>query len=155
MKYKLVIFDLDLTLLYAGKLYCEVLYILNFLRTNNVLIALASYNSNADGELRYHGIDDFFQYILYEDWHEKNSLDWKHQMLSEILSLSGIPSNESVFFDDNNNNLNTARRLGITAVEVNPKTGVNMELIKEALQSENELYTHSSTNCLGVSSLNS
>ncbi|NBP15437.1 HAD family hydrolase [bacterium] len=143
MKYKLVIFDLDLTLLYAGKLYCEVRDILEYLKTNDVLIALASYNAEADYKLRYHGIEDFFQYIFYEDWQQKNSLDWKHQMLSEILSLSGIPSNETVFFDDYGNNLDTARRLGITAVEVDPDQGVNMKLIKETLQSENELHTYS------------
>ena len=145
MKYKLVIFDLDLTLLDSSGLYPEVLEILEFLKSNNVLVALASCNASAYHKLRYHGIEYFFQHVLYENWNLIEFIDWKYHMLSEILSLSGIPSNETVFFDDNDNNLNTARSLGITPVEVNPKTGVSMELIKKILQPENEI-------CLGLNS---
>jgi FMN phosphatase YigB (HAD superfamily) len=137
MKYRLVIFDLDFTLLNCGNLYSEVQDILEYLKTNDIVIALASYNAEAECKLRYHGIEDFFQYILYEDWQSRDYLDWKHQMLSEILSLTRIPSDEAVFFDDCEKNLNTAKKLGIKAVEVNPDQGVNMKLIKEILYCEN------------------
>ncbi|NDC95075.1 hypothetical protein EB118_15970 [bacterium] len=141
MKYKLVIFDLDLTLIHDKGLYSDVVDILKLLQMHNVSIALASYNANAGKMLQQYGIENYFQHIFYEDWIFKDVLDWKHQMLSDILSLTGIPSHETVLFDDNKHNLNTAKSLGITAVQVTPQIGVDMKLIIDTLQPENDVCT--------------
>ena len=109
---KLVIFDLDETLIEKfGGLYDDTIPILEFLKQNNICIALASYNQYADAYLCESNIIDFFDYVYFESWYEK--LDYKYDMLTTILEKTKIPPNQVLFVDDWEKNIQVAQGLGI------------------------------------------
>ena len=119
-KIKLVIFDLDETLIdQDNKLYNDTLDALHFLKNKNIKIALASYNGCARQTLNRVGISDFFYIIQYVNWQTLKYLDHKYYMLNDIIKLSGIDPESILFIDDNNSNLKTAETLNINTHHVN------------------------------------
>lgn len=133
MQYKLVVFDLDYTLTDGFSLYSEVRPILQELKKNGCIIALASYNSNAASVLLKHDIHSFFDHILCENWKINNLVDWKHKMLTYLLAVTQVPSHEIIFYDDYHKNLITAKNLGICPVKVCPEQGLNINLIESTM----------------------
>jgi HAD superfamily phosphatase (TIGR01681 family) len=126
-KYKLIIFDLDSTLLnnYKCKLYDDVIYILDYLKNNKYKIALASYNINADEHLKRHNIFKYFDIIKFENWRKK--YDKKDNMLQQIVSESEIEPNDILFIDDNSEIVSWAESNDFNVYKVNGYKGINIK----------------------------
>lgn len=126
MSYKLIIFDLDDTLISVNtnKLYNDVEYILNYLKDNRYKIALASYNSYAHEKLRSKNIYEYFDIVKCEDWRIK--YDKKDRMLNEIVDLIDVDAKEVLFVDDNNEIVEWAKCKNFNVCKVDPKKGINI-----------------------------
>ncbi len=134
MDYQLYIFDLDDTLIHEGfNQYSDAvrygtacddtLKILQRLKACKVKTAIASNNYNAAKILRFLNLYEYFDLIV---GHSDNSCKANH--LTFILShFSGIPKSEIVFYDDYQENIETAKSMNIQSVLVDWKTGVNWE----------------------------
>lgn len=128
---KLVIFDLDETLHYQSINYMPktVIDILNFFKSNNVTITMASLNTRADEYVCHYNIDKFFSAIELrkENWNKYSHSDYgenvlftKVYMLKRLLKKFGCKPNEVLFFDDLTKHIHTAQSLGIHSVKVDP-----------------------------------
>lgn len=127
---ELIIFDLDKTLIdYWGDMYNGVYDMLNDLKKNGKRLALASYNINGEKILKRHKINHFFEIIKCQDW-QIDGIDNKKQMLSEILKISNVSSENIIFVDDQQGFLNTAEKLGMNTYLVKGNDGLNCKLFK-------------------------
>ena len=122
---KLVIFDLDDTLVHEGfenyneHLLCnDVLNVLEDLKRNGHLLAIASHNEDAENIAKKCGISHFFDIIVGSDTYSKLPL------VEEILEFTKKTKDDIVFFDDLYENINELHRNGIKAKKVNWKIGV-------------------------------
>ncbi len=121
---KLVIFDLDDTLISIKdhKIKNEQLEILKLLKKNNIKIAVASLNTEADQILRENYIRHYFDIVKQRNLSSDNILDRsieKIYMLNAIIKELNIPSTNILFFDDQFYHCEEARSLRIRSVKVN------------------------------------
>lgn len=111
----LIIFDLDETLIKTKGssiyVYKFVEPLLKYLKSKNVKIALASYNTEAIFILDNLNIHHYFDIIEYENWYHK--MDYKEKMLKNILYRSKVSPNKILFLDDQKPFLSTAENIGI------------------------------------------
>jgi HAD superfamily phosphatase (TIGR01681 family) len=124
----LYIFDLDDTLILSnyvgdldiGKKYEHTLgpetdKILQDLKNKNHIIALASYNSDAISLMHKFDILKYFDHAeAYYDGLNKLS------HLNRIMDKYPIPNDKIYFFDDLDENIATAHRLGIHGIKIDP-----------------------------------
>jgi HAD superfamily phosphatase (TIGR01681 family) len=132
---KLIIFDLDDTLIKTYNDYIFMCHsvepILQYLKSKNIKIGLASYNANAGRILKNINLIKYFDVIKYETWTNYYDLDFKRNMLKNIINYTQIPHHEVLFLDDNARCLYTAESLGInTSLVIN---GNIIECIQEYL----------------------
>ena len=121
---KMIIFDLDDTLIKTHNDYIFMCYsvepILKYLKSKNIKIGLASYNANAARILKNINLIEYFDVIKYETWKNYYDLDFKKNMLINIINHTQIPHDEILFLDDNVRCLYTAECLGInTSLVIN------------------------------------
>lgn len=153
---KLFVFDLDFTLWDTGgmwcdcttppyhksngkvydsrknhlKLYSETLEILEDLKSEGKILAVASRTSQpswAKELMQLFEIDHFFS---YKEIYPTSKI--KH--LTKISNESGCLFSEMVFFDDEYRNIDDAQSIGVSAQFV--RNGINKELIEKYLKSE-------------------
>lgn len=136
MSIKFIIFDLDRTLLCSEtkNLFIDVKCILHHLKLKGYKIALASYNAYADKLLEEHNISQYFDYIIYEDMRLLSilgiNIDFKLEMLTNLLSLANVSTEETLFFDDQQRNIDTGLKLGIKTCKVKNNIGITLEIFK-------------------------
>jgi HAD superfamily phosphatase (TIGR01681 family) len=128
---KLAVFDLDDTLIHEGfadsePILCnDTMAILELLKKNNIKIALASHNHNAETIMKNAGIYNFFDFVqAYYDFTDKAS--HIHNIM-EHFSFFNIKLDEMVFYDDMKINIIKARINGINAKLVSHKTGITLD----------------------------
>lgn len=114
-KIKLVIFDLDETLVHHKMdgvyMYKYVEPVLKYLKSNNIRITLASYNTIASSVLNNFKIKHYFELIETECW--IYGCDYKEYMLKKIISTTRVDTDKILFIDDNQQMINTGEKLGI------------------------------------------
>jgi len=121
---EMIIFDLDKTLVNRwGDMYDGVYDMLDDLKKKGIRLVVASYNKNGEKVLKYNGIDHFFETVRCQDW-QIDGIDDKKKMLGEILETSNLPSENILFVDDQEKNLDTATKLGMKIHLVNECIGV-------------------------------
>lgn len=130
---KMVIFDLDETLHHnkTQDMPRNVKDILNYFRSKNVIIALASLNSCAAVQLYMHKMIHVFddietrqcreQCMTAAEVDEYNSLQ-KSKMFERLLSRHNVAPEEVLLFDDVWINIMDAKQMKIKAIMVNAKT---------------------------------
>jgi HAD superfamily hydrolase (TIGR01509 family) len=111
----MVIFDLDFTMIkYIGNdiyIYNYVIPTLEYLKSKNIKIGLASYNPNAVSILAKLDILHFFDFIQCEQWELR--YDFKQYMLNQLLKDSKITSNNILYIDDSIKMINTGKKMGM------------------------------------------
>ena len=131
---KLVIFDLDDTLVHEGfedyneSLLCnDVLNVLEDLKRNGHLLAIASHNEDAEIIAKKCGISQFFDIIVgyCPDTYSKLPL------VEEILEFTKKSKDDIVFFDDLYENISELHRNGMKAKKVNWEIGITKRDILE------------------------
>jgi HAD superfamily phosphatase (TIGR01681 family) len=131
--YDLYVFDLDNTLYldYVTKEYkieyeAKLKNFLTQLKNNNKKLAIASHNSYPYYRLNKIGIFDYFDYIIGEYPRKKSN------MINEILEklVSADSKSRTIFFDDLVSNFTDCTNNGIQSILVNPKKGINFDIIK-------------------------
>ena len=150
MSYKLVIFDLDDTLIHEGfsdNILCDdTEYVLKRLKELKIPIVLATHNHEAHRilaqiHIRNSKSNMFFDTIFaYHDYTNKKS-----HLTKIIEQYSSISPSEMLFFDDLGKNIITATKLGITGHLVNYTTGItrkDLELYFPEYTYYNLLYYH-------------
>ncbi|NBP00496.1 MAG: HAD-IIIC family phosphatase [Proteobacteria bacterium] len=135
---KCVIFDLDDTLIvhcppFKSKVCKDVKYILESLKDLDIVIALASYNKNAENYLEHFGLRSYFSFVESEAWNDVSRLDDKLRMLTSIMDKVKVPSNQIVLFDDRKANIETARKLGMQTKYI-PYSGITKEQVEEFIK---------------------
>ncbi len=118
MTFKVVIFDLDLTLWNGRVMYNDTLQILKYMRKNNIPMYIASFHSAAPFVTHNLGIINYFNEIHYGQFSSKA------HMISQILKYHpNVKKNEILFFDDDKFNIEDVRRKhGIRTIHV--KNGI-------------------------------
>ena len=123
-KIKNVIFDLDETLIdFCDNLYDEVIPILNYLVDNEYKIYLCSHNEQGEkicNDLNIHHY--FFGFSCgYKDSNYK------------LVNLAELPvsKEDSVFFDDFDEIIESCKKNGWNIIKVNPNNGITWRDIKK------------------------
>jgi HAD superfamily phosphatase (TIGR01681 family) len=146
-----LIFDLDETLIdwRHNKLFPRVAYYLDQLKACGYILAIASYNSNAEYYLDHYGIKHLFDIIEYTSvsrspilQSNRNNVlvpnniffhqDNKYEMLKNIISKTQKPSSRMLFFDDQKRFVQTAESIGIKGIVVSCN-GLVLRNIKKGL----------------------
>ena len=129
--YKLVILDLDDVLYNPDtlSLFEQTKEILKVLHKMNYTLAICSHNSNAVSIVKKLGIYDYFTTIIGECKSES-----KLPQLQKIVDIySLIKPEEMIFFDDMYEHCQSARRIGISAVHTDWRSGVTFTNITPLL----------------------
>jgi len=116
---KAVIFDLDDTLRRNNQMFNldkDIIDILNYLKNNNIILALASLNPWAPYLLQEYKVSHLFNYICCNNFNIENCD--KTQMFLLIMQNSGIPAENIIFFDDLQIHIQCAMKLGIKSILV-------------------------------------
>jgi HAD superfamily phosphatase (TIGR01681 family) len=155
---KLVIFDLDGTLHSHNDiindnatLKKEIYDILDFLKKNNIKIALASLNSDAIKYLKRYKIFEYFDYIEYKNWLDYG--DHKTDLFSFIQKKSNIPYNKMLFFDDRKHHLLEASKLQMKNVIVDQYNLLSWEDLMKGFSSftyDNKPEKQQETTSIGI-----
>lgn len=132
---KLVVLDLDWTLFdpfeSLNNRKKEVVKILNFFKSKDIIVCLASLNTGAKYVLYEHGIFHFFDKVLsrknffeYETCEELDNAGThdKTYMLENILREFDVEPSDAILFDDNFTHCVEAMNLGMKFVHVNSIT---------------------------------
>ncbi len=129
--YKLVIFDLDDCLIHEGfdePIICDdTIEILKYLKNMDVKISLASHNYQGLEILKRIGLYEYFDPQLCCAFFD----DTKKKHLASIISTSGIPHEDIIFFDDLDCNIIYGRSIGIQSIRVDYRKGITLEQIKK------------------------
>lgn len=130
-KTKLVIFDLDDTLCFSEYKLCNdnVVWILDYLKNDNHILAIASHNENAESIAKKCGIFDYFDKIV---GYCPSSLN-KKLLVDEIIRDTQLnhPNfvnvfDNTIFFDDLKQNIDEIRAYGIKSHKVDHTKGVTI-----------------------------
>ena len=108
----------------------EVTKILKQLDGNGSQLAVASRTTYPMGA---HSLIDLFgwkPYIKYREIYPGSKL----QHFSNLKLKSGFSYKQMLFFDDENRNIVDIKPLGVMAILVDSKVGVNLELIQQSLK---------------------
>ncbi|KAI5057744.1 hypothetical protein GOP47_0027759, partial [Adiantum capillus-veneris] len=136
---RLVVFDLDYTLwpFYcecrskreSPRLYPEARGILNALKEKEVKMAIASRTPTPDIAqvfLNKLGLTSLFVDMeIFPSWTHKT------EHLKNIQQKTSIPYNSMLFFDDEDRNIQSVSRMGVTSILVDD--GVNIKALREGL----------------------
>lgn len=126
------IFDLDNVLYLDVNPFYKIEYeakLKNFLiqlKNNNKKLAIASHNSFPYYRLNKIGIFDYFDYIIGE--YPRKKSDMIHSILQKLDSTDS--KSRTIFFDDLVSNFTDCTNNGIQSILVNPKKGINFDIIK-------------------------
>ncbi len=150
---KLVVFDLDFTLWDAGGTWCdctnppyrrvnnhvldsngskitlypEVREILNQLKEQNIIMALASRTSAPSWAKELLQLFEIEHYFEYQEIYPSSKL--KH--FKKIKDNSGIAFSDMVFFDDEMRNITEVSTLGVFSVFISD--GINIPLVNQSI----------------------
>lgn len=105
------------------KLYTDTIRILERLKQENKLLAIASRTSEPGWARDLMQLLEIDHYFDYKEIYPASKV--KH--LSKISEDSGVPFHEMVFFDDEHRNIRDAEAIGIEAVLV--KNGIRLPLV--------------------------
>jgi FMN phosphatase YigB (HAD superfamily) len=129
--YKLIIFDLD-DVLYNPEILClfeQTKEILQILHKMKYTLAICSHNYNALNIVKKLGISDYFTTVIGECISES-----KLPQLQKLLDTHPmIKPEEMIFFDDMYEHCQTAKKIGIEAVHINWRLGINFTNIEQLL----------------------
>jgi FMN phosphatase YigB (HAD superfamily) len=117
----MVILDLDDTLcgnFQRFKLDQHIIDILNYLKSNNIILGIATLNPWADYLIQEYDVSNLFTYICCNDFN--NSNDDKTVMLKYMMDNSGILAENILYFDDSDVQCEQAKKLNIRSVLVKP-----------------------------------
>ena len=124
------IFDLDNTLYlwnvnleYRLEYEYKLIEFLKKLKTNNNILAIASFNKAPRIYLKEMLILDYFDYIISEYPYEDNYRK-KSDMIIEILKNVNKEKKDAIFFDDINSNIKDCESNGIMSIKIDPKIGI-------------------------------
>lgn len=124
-------------------LYPDTLRVLQFLKSRNIPIAMASFRTNAEEVLTEFGLLKYFKALEYgQDGRTKVTMI---QQLGQRLNLD---PQEAVFYDDLHENVELCNNNLIYTIKVNPHVGVTMEQLfngLSAIQSQ-PLYIFNQSN---------
>lgn len=129
MVHKLVIFDLDDTLINTAlyvvqpSLCGETMRVLDYVRAGNHAIAVASLNHEAELIVERLGIRHYFDIVLGEC----PPCYTKMPLINEIIQQTDKSIDDVVFFDDLVEMTSDAVRRGICTKLVNWETGITMQ----------------------------
>jgi FMN phosphatase YigB (HAD superfamily) len=129
---EVVVFDLDDVLIHEGfqePILCDqTLDVLNYLKSKNIKMAIASHNLNAEKIIAKLKLQDYFCLILgYYDHTDKAS------HLHKIIKDLNIDRSKILFCDDLSENIRQARVIGISTIYVNWQNGILLEDIKSKI----------------------
>lgn len=132
---KLCIFDLDDTLKfkYTDKYSCDAKAILQFMKYNNIQMAIASLNIFAKEILLDDNISYFFEDVQNRSFENSRDYD-KTKMFSRICKNLKISYENAILFDDNFIHCNEAYIVDIKWVHVNQNRGITWEDIKNGMK---------------------
>jgi len=136
-KPKIVIFDLDDTLVHEGfdelglgerLLFKEVKEVLEYLKEKGHTLAIASHNEKAEFILKSCNIHHFFKVIM---GYCPPSFE-KMPLVEDVLKCVGnVGRDDVVFFDDLSENVTELKRKGIRAKLVSWEHGVTLKDLRE------------------------
>lgn len=106
------------------KLYPDVIKILNRLKQEGKLIAVASRSNAPKNAKQLMNLLKIDQLVDYKEIYPKE----KTNHLKEISSRSGIDFNQMVFFDDEMRNINDVATLGVECIYINE--GINESIVQ-------------------------
>jgi predicted phosphatase len=128
-RYKLVIFDMDQTLI-DETLYLDAEYIIKHFNKFNINMSIASFNKHAQWFCDRYDISKYFDIICgYYNTGKLNHI----KKIKEFYNANGyeIYDRDIIFFDDDIINISEVRNnSSITCVKINPKIGINKNVIK-------------------------
>lgn len=141
---KLIIFDLDNTLVDALGPFEEVENILKYIKSKNIKLAIASYNPEPETVLKHYGLINYFDTIegdiKVKDENGKFIYDRnKFRHISNILRYYKnknlkLKSNEILFYDDLTSNTDyVEKKFGIKSIWVEPEIGIQMEQVTDII----------------------
>lgn len=138
--YKVFVFDLDDTLYlhrvdldYREEYTKKIREFLQSLRDMGKILCLATHNKSPYRYLHKMNIHDLFDEIIYEKRDVSpyyNSIyDYtnKKYMIQEIMGKTNVSSEDIVFFDDADYNLEEVKSLGVESIKVSPYKGIILE----------------------------
>ena len=134
MSKKVVVFDLDDTLIHQGfeeihPILClETENVINYLVQKGYAMAVASHNKSAS--TRLHAIK-LHQHFAVVHGYVPECVT-KNPHLQQIATTLQVPPSSVVLFDDLKSNIRAAKAIGVDAYLVNWKTGITMRDIEKA-----------------------
>lgn len=157
LKPRLIVFDLDRTLwpfgidefVYkppykrdaaSGKIfdserkpmspYPEVTQAIELIAANEIEVGVASRTTYPDGAYSLINLFGWDNLIKYREIYPGS----KTTHFNNLKNKTGIDLRDMVFFDDEQRNINDTRPLGLTAILVNPESGITLEVIRAGLE---------------------
>ena len=136
--FKVVIFDLDDTLIHEGfsaentPLCKDTLKVLDYLKHREYKLAIASHNDNSLLYLQSVKICHYFDFVSGED-HYNNLKPSKIANLSAVLDYFDVKSGNCYYFDDVEAHVLEAKELGMNAYSVDWMVGISYEQVCEIL----------------------
>lgn len=135
---KVVILDFDYTLAYtfdwdvdrSYSLYDETIDVLDILVDKNIKMVVATNNVNCITYLKTLNIETYFDHIeAYEDETHKES-----HILKILEKYNTIDKDDFILYDDDNDNISTAKSLGIKYKRVDYTVGITVKDILDTLK---------------------
>ncbi len=129
---QLMILDIDDTVCQGSHLYKDVNGILQYCKRHGIKVCIASYNQQADNFIKDLGLNEYIDFIICKgDLFER--IDYKKSFLQRALGQFDMKPSNTMFFDDNYLNIQTAKVLGIDAVCVG-HCGLTWKIFKQTLK---------------------
>ncbi len=127
--YDVVVFDLDDTLIRISKngfhVPKQTWHKLNFLKKNNIRMAIISYNSLAPMWIKCCGLENYIEMIDFGDIN-------RSELMSNVLKKMNISSSKILYFDDRMDNILEIKKVYNDAVCVHVDNPKNLhKLIKD------------------------
>jgi predicted phosphatase len=127
-KYRLAIFDMDQTLV-DQTIYEDVFHIMKEFKSLKINMAIASYNPYAAWLCDRYDITKYFDIIC--GYPHEGKLD-HIKTIRNYYKENGVTydDTEIIFFDDDKKNISDVSRItGIRCITVNPKKGINKNVV--------------------------
>ena len=127
MTLKVLIFDLDQTLADEGVVYAGLTEVLAELKAQGYRLFICSFNPYAEWFTNRQCIREFFEQVLVNLDQEKG------ETIVRLLESIDAGLEETLFFDDDHNNVTEARLYGVNTYHV-PHGGLTPELVWEQIR---------------------
>lgn len=140
--YKVFVFDLDDTLYlhsvnydYRVEYTKKIREFLQSLRDMGKILCLATHNKSPYHYLNKMDISDLFDEIVYEqkdvspNYNSIYEYTNKKDMIQEIIMKTNVSTNDIVFFDDMDYNLQEVKSIGVESIKVYPCKGIVLDSI--------------------------